>query len=182
MQPRILSNLLCFFTAWILARRYHNYFDTSLISGMHILKEVCYVMVSFPAIHFFYDRVIISREHLQWSICQRYFAYFATLAATIHYNKRSVVDSRKFERCVYLRKAILALWISNHWISWYFFLKSKNGFHGNAFVDCKTYAPQVGFTWVGKIKDIYHLQSSRQLTFQCENIMITLYVLILIIL
>ena len=34
---------------------------TSLVPGMHVLKEVCY-MTSFPAIHFIYDSVIISRE------------------------------------------------------------------------------------------------------------------------
>ena len=130
MQPHILSNLLCFCRTGILARRYHNYFDTSLISGMHILKEVYYMMTSFPAIHFFYDRVIISRELLKWSICQGYFAYFATLAAAIHYNKQSEVASRKFEGYVYLRKTILALWICNHWISWYFFKNQKMDFMG----------------------------------------------------
>ena len=149
---------------------------------MHVWKEVYYMMTSFPAIHFFYDRIIISRKHLKWSICQGYFAYFATLAAAIHYNKRSAVDSRKFKGYVYLRKTILDLWIYNHWISWYFFKKSKNGFHGNAFADCKIYPPQVGFTWVGKIKDMYYLQSWCQLAIQCENIFITLYVLIPIIL
>ena len=40
--------------AGIVARRYHNSFDTSLISGMHILKEVCCMMTSFPSIHPFF--------------------------------------------------------------------------------------------------------------------------------
>ena len=62
---------------------------------MHILKEVCFITTSFPAIHFFYDSVIISREHLKKSTCQRNCVYFTTLFATIHYYKRSVVDSRK---------------------------------------------------------------------------------------
>ena len=31
---------------------------------------------------------------------------------------------------------------------------------------CKTYVPQVGFIWVVKIKDTYHLLSWRQLAFQ----------------
>ena len=66
LQPRIVSNLLCFCRTGIVARRYRNNFDTSLISGMHILAKVCYMMTSFPAIHFFYNRVIISREHLKW--------------------------------------------------------------------------------------------------------------------
>ena len=125
LQPQILSNLLCFCRAGNVARRYHNDFDTSLISGMHILKEVCYMMTSFPAMHFFYKRVIISREHLSWSICQGHCIYFTTFIATIHYNKRCVVDLRKFEDFVYSRKTIVALWIRNHWICWYFFEKIK---------------------------------------------------------
>ena len=51
--------------------------------------------VSFPAIHFFYDSVIISREHLKKSTCQGNCVYFTTIFATIHYNKQSVVDLRK---------------------------------------------------------------------------------------
>ena len=73
----------------------NNNYDTSLVSGMHILKEVCYMTTSFPAIHFFYDSVFISREHLRQSTCQGNCVYFTTLSATIHYNKRSLVDSRK---------------------------------------------------------------------------------------
>ena len=68
---------------------------------MHILKEVCFMTTSFLAIQFFYDSVIISREHLKKSTCQGNRVYFTTLFATIHYNKRSVVDSRKSWR-VYL--------------------------------------------------------------------------------
>ena len=53
-----------------------------------------------------------------WSdpLCQGHCVYFTTLAAAIHYNKRSMV---------YLRKTIVALWICNHWISWHFFKKIK---------------------------------------------------------
>ena len=68
---------------------------------MHILKEVCFMTTSFLAIQFFYDSVIISREHLKKSTCQGNRVYFTTLFATIHYNKRSAVDSRKSWR-VYL--------------------------------------------------------------------------------
>ena len=75
---------------------------------MHILKEVCY-MTSFPAIHLIYDSVIISREHLKQSTCQENCVYFTTLTATIHNNKQSVVDSRKIEQYVYLKKTIIAL-------------------------------------------------------------------------
>ena len=36
--------------------------------------------------------------------------YFATLVATIHYRKKSVVDLRKLEEyCVYMRKALVSL-------------------------------------------------------------------------
>ena len=38
--------------------------------GMHILKEVCYMMAALPSIYFFYDSVIISWEHLKRSTCQ----------------------------------------------------------------------------------------------------------------
>ena len=61
---------------------------------MHTLKEICSITTSFPTIHFFYDSVVISREHLKKSTCQRNCVYFTTLFATIHY-MRSVVDSRK---------------------------------------------------------------------------------------
>ena len=53
----------------------------------------CFMTTSFPASHFFYDSVIISREHLKKSTCQGNCVYFTILFATIHYNKRSVVDS-----------------------------------------------------------------------------------------
>ena len=62
---------------------------------MHILKKVCYMTTSFPAIHFFYDSVIISREHLKQFTCQGNYVYYTTLFATIRDNKWSVVDSRK---------------------------------------------------------------------------------------
>ena len=62
---------------------------------MRILKKVGFITTSFPAIHFFYDSVIISREQLKKSTCQRNCVYFTTLFATIHHYKRSVADSRK---------------------------------------------------------------------------------------
>ena len=62
---------------------------------MYILKEVCFMTTSFLVIHFFYDSAIITRKHLKKSSCQGNCVYFTTLFATIHYNKRSVVDSRK---------------------------------------------------------------------------------------
>ena len=43
----------------------NNDYNISLVSGMHILKEVSFMAVSFPSIHFFWDSVIISREHLK---------------------------------------------------------------------------------------------------------------------
>ena len=59
-----------------------------------------------------------------WSdlLCLGHCVYFATLIASIHYSKQSVVDSRKFEGyCVYLRKAIVALFYKAaylfHWTS-----------------------------------------------------------------
>ena len=58
-------------------------------------KKVCYMTTSFTAIHFFYDSVFISREHLKKSTCQGNSLYFRILFVTIHFNKRSAVDSRK---------------------------------------------------------------------------------------
>ena len=71
---------------------------------MYLLKKVCFMTTSFPAIHFFYNSVIISREHLKKSTCQRNCVCFTTLFATIHYNKRPVVDSRKSWRVCLFQK------------------------------------------------------------------------------
>ena len=71
---------------------------------MHILKEVCYMITSFPAIPFFYDRVVISRDLYVTDT-----VFISQRTAAIHYNKRSVDDSRKFEGYVYLTKTIVAL-------------------------------------------------------------------------
>ena len=112
LQPRILSNLLYFFTAdGVVAEDiiFINY-DTSMVSGMYKSKDACYLTRSVLAIHFFYGTVIISWQHLKRSIMSRYCVYFATLTATIQNSKKSMIDLRKFERyCVYLRKAIVAL-------------------------------------------------------------------------
>ena len=62
---------------------------------MGILKKVCYMTTSFTTIHFFYDSAIILRQRLKQSTCQGNCLYFTILFATIHYNKRSAVDSRK---------------------------------------------------------------------------------------
>ena len=83
MQPLILSNLL-------------------FLQNRNCSKEILtiiiilpYMTTSFTTIHFFYDSVIISRQHLKQSTCQGNCLYFTILFATIHYNKRSAVDSRK---------------------------------------------------------------------------------------
>ena len=60
-------------------------------------------------IHFVYGGAIISRELLKQSICQRHCVYFTILAAAIDYNQWFVDDSRKLERYVHFRKAIVAL-------------------------------------------------------------------------
>ena len=52
-----------------------------MVSGMYILKEVCYLTIS---------------------------VYFATRFAVIHYNNWSVVDTKKNKRCSYLKKSIVA--------------------------------------------------------------------------
>ena len=111
LQARIFfSNVLFFRRARVVATRYHIYkYDTSLVSGMYIFKEVCYLTTSIAAIHFFYGSVIISREHLKRSKCQGHCVYFTTFVTIICYNKRYVVSLRKFEGYIYLKKTILVL-------------------------------------------------------------------------
>ena len=55
-----------------------------MVSRMYILNEVCYLTTSIGSIYFFYNSIIISREHLNPSIYQRHCVYFTTLVATIH--------------------------------------------------------------------------------------------------
>ena len=93
MQPLILLNLLCFCRTGI------EILTIIIIPpwfrGWIYRKKVCYMTTSFTAINFFYDSVIISQEHLKQSTCQRTCLYFTILFATVHYNKRSAVNSRK---------------------------------------------------------------------------------------
>ena len=59
-----------------------------------MLKEVCYMTSSFLAICFLHDSVIVLREHLKPSICQKHYVCFRTLVVAICYDKRSAFDSR----------------------------------------------------------------------------------------
>ena len=96
------------------------YIEYIYIIYIHILKEICYMTTSFPAIHYFYYSVIYSRERLKRPVCQGHCVYFTTLIATIYYNKRSVVDSRKIEEYVYFRnKFMLSLCLIEEYV--YFF-------------------------------------------------------------
>ena len=88
LQPCFLSNLLCFCRPAILSRRLHPFFG---------FRYVYMYTASILVIHFFSGSVIMSQEHLKWLMCQG------------HYKKLSMVDSRKFEGYVHLRKAIVAL-------------------------------------------------------------------------
>ena len=63
-------------------------YNTSLVSEVYILKEVCYLTTLRAAIHFFCSSVIISREHLKRSICHGQRVFFTIHVATIQYNKR----------------------------------------------------------------------------------------------
>ena len=72
-----------------------------------MLKEVCYSEPSIvappppppppPPPHFFYGSIINSEGHLKRSTRQRHCVYLTAIVAATHYNKRSVVDSRKRE-------------------------------------------------------------------------------------
>ena len=82
-------------------------YDTSLVLGIYTLNEVCYLATSNAAIHFFYGSVIISRERLKRYICQEHCILFHnTCSNHPYYNKRFVVDSKKFEY-VYFMKVIV---------------------------------------------------------------------------
>ena len=107
LQSRILSNLLCFCRTGVKAWRYHKYYyDTSLVSDMYIMKEVFYVTASVPAKQFFNGSFTFSREHLTRFICQGQCVCFTTLVVAIHYNQRSVLDSRKVEEYVFWGKPL----------------------------------------------------------------------------
>ena len=71
-----------------------------------IYQKIVCSLTSLAAIHF-YGAVNNSREHLKQSTLSRELCFFHTaLIVAIHYIKRIVVASRKFEEyCVYLRKA-----------------------------------------------------------------------------
>ena len=82
-------------------------YDTSLVLGIYTLNEVCYLATSNAAIHFFYGSVSISRKRLKRYICQEHCILFHnTCSNHPYYNKRFVVDSKKFEY-VYFMKVIV---------------------------------------------------------------------------
>ena len=77
-------NLICFCITVVAWRDIIvNNYDTSLVSGMYILNDVCY-LATIRAIYFFYNSVITLREHFKRSIYQEHCVYFTTLVATIH--------------------------------------------------------------------------------------------------
>ena len=69
----------------------------SLVSGMHILKKVCYMTTSFTAIHFFYEAIHMSRK---LSLFHNIFC---------NHPLRKKVEEKKLKEYVYLRKTIVAL-------------------------------------------------------------------------
>ena len=76
-------NLICFCITVVAWRDIIvNNYDTSLVSGMYILNDVCY-LATIRAIYFFYNSVITSREHFKRFIYQEHCVYFTTLVATI---------------------------------------------------------------------------------------------------
>ena len=85
--------------------------DISLVSGIYIYwkKSVILKHQLQQSSYHIYGSVMTSWEHLKRSISQGRCVYFTTPVATIYYNKRPVVDSKKFEGYVYSRKAIVIL-------------------------------------------------------------------------
>ena len=72
MEPWVLPNLLFplekQLQQWDIKVTNH---DIPLVAGIISWKIVCYLMKSVAIIHFFYDTIIISREHLRWFILLR---------------------------------------------------------------------------------------------------------------
>ena len=104
LQPRIFSNLLCFWRTGIAAKKIINTnYDTSLFSGMHILKEMWKRSSSYPSFLWWWQYLTGALEaiHMSMILC--------LFHNTCYSNKRSVLDSRKFEGYVYLMKVIAAL-------------------------------------------------------------------------
>ena len=76
---------------------------------MHILKNVCYITTSFSAIHFFYDSVIVSQEHLKQStVKETVFISQYFLQPSIILNGLRLIREKVVEY-VYLRKTIEVL-------------------------------------------------------------------------
>ena len=70
---------------------------------MHILEAIA-------AIYFFTLLSLFHGSTYEAVICQGHCVYLTALIEAIHYNKRSVADSREFEGCcVYVRKTIVVL-------------------------------------------------------------------------
>ena len=98
IQPGILSNSLFFLEHELLQGDIivTNY-DTSFVSGMYILKHVCYLRTSVTAIHFLHCHSFTVGSTWSDPIYQGYCVYFTALITAINYKNWSVVYSRKFE-------------------------------------------------------------------------------------
>ena len=112
MQPRIFLNLLFFRTGGAIAGKYHNYQLQHLLGFRHVYNERKPVIWQYQLQPPIFSMLLSLFHWSTWSdpLCQGHCIYFTTLIALIHYNKRSVDDSRKLEGyCIYLRKAIVVL-------------------------------------------------------------------------
>ena len=72
---------------------------------MYILKEVCYMATSIPVIHFLYSTIVSLIQGSTWSDLYVKNVLFISNTCCSH----PLVDWRKFEQYVDLRKAIVAL-------------------------------------------------------------------------
>ena len=87
----------------------NNNYNTSSVLGMHILKVVCIMTTSFPAIHFFNDSIRIPREDLKNPHAKE------ILFILQHFLQLSIIITapwlirEKVEDYVYFRKTIAAL-------------------------------------------------------------------------
>ena len=79
------------------------------IPCLYLKKSVISQHLLQPSVFSVVGSLITSWENPNQSICQGHCVYYTTPVEVIHYNKQSVVDSKKFEEYIYLMKVIVAL-------------------------------------------------------------------------
>ena len=113
IQPGILSNSLFFLEHELLQGDIivTNY-DTSFVSGMYILKHVCYLRTSVTAIHFLHcHSFTVALEVIQYIKGTVFISQLLLQPSIIKIGLWFIRENLKGAYCVYLRKVILFLLI-----------------------------------------------------------------------